>query len=94
MARIAFGSSKGLIMIINRPDGLPEFGYSQQASAIASALVQHCNALQFRNLLNDWLSVLDDRRPDDFDRAQHFADFLTDLCRIGAGIRSDFDSRR
>lgn len=73
----------------NFPTGLPDYGYSMQAAAIASALIQHGDAATFRTKVRDWLTRIENpSRPkwDDIDNGQDLAEFLTDLCRAGSGL--------
>lgn len=79
-------------MNANRPSGLPDYGYSMQAAAIASSLTQHSNAAKTRSRLVAYLASLEkpiSHAAEDFDRAQHLAEFLTDLCRVGSGLKQD-----
>lgn len=74
------------------PSGLPGYGYSMQAAAIASALVERKNAHIYRGRIRDWLNRFEDpgRLPfEDMDDGRVFAEFLTDLCRVGAGLNPD-----
>lgn len=77
-------------MEINRcPSGLPGYGYSMQAAAIASALVERENAHIYRNRVRGWLDRLDDPDSapfDDMDEGRVFAEFLTNLIRVGSGL--------
>lgn len=79
-------------MHTNFPTGLPDYGYSMQGAAIASALIQDENAHIYRAKVREWLDRIDDPfRPqyEDFDNGQLFAEFLTDLVRIGSGIKAE-----
>lgn len=72
------------------PKGLPGYGYSMQAAAIASALVERENAHILRRRVRDWLDRFDDTFSlpfEDMDVGVAFAEFLTDLARVGAGLR-------
>lgn len=72
------------------PKGLPGYGYSMQAAAIASALVERENAHILRSRVRDWLDRFDDTTSlteEDVDDGEVFAEFLTDLARVGAGLR-------
>ena len=74
------------------PTGLPDFGYSQQAASIASALTQHRNAKQHRERLLAEMFKLEAPTTyalQDFDRAQALGLFLTNLCRVGANITQE-----
>ena len=71
------------------PAGLPNVGYSMQAAAIASALVERENAADNRAKLREWL----DRIEGPFqplwiglDEGRHFAEFLTNMVRVGSGL--------
>jgi len=60
------------------PSGLPGYGYSMQAAAIASALVEREIAHIYRMRVRDWLDRIDD--PDtegfkDMDEGRVFAEF-------------------
>lgn len=73
---------------INRPEGLADFGYSEQAACIGSALTQHEYAKAYRQNLRAMLDRLEtpiSETEEAIDRAQDVAELLTDLCRIGAG---------
>ena len=74
-----------------RPSGLPGSGYSMQAAAIASALVERENAHIYRMRLRDWLDRIED--PDsmafeDMDEGRLFAEFLTNLVLVGSGLKA------
>jgi hypothetical protein len=72
------------------PKGLPGYGYSMQAAAIASALVERENAHILRCRVRDWLDRFDETSGlpfEDMDAGVAFAEFLTDLARVGAGLR-------
>lgn len=74
------------------PSGLPVHGYSMQAAAIASALIEREYAHNYRSRIRDWLDRFEDhaRLPGgDMDDGRRFAEFLTNLCRIGAGLQVD-----
>lgn len=78
-------------MHTNYPTGLSDYGYSMQAASIAGALIEHDNAHIYRAKVREWLAKIDDPfRPqfEDFDKGQLFAEFLTDLVRIGSGIEA------
>ncbi|EZP56479.1 hypothetical protein BW41_00625 [Sphingomonas sp. RIT328] len=69
---------------MNPINDLPASGYSQQAAAIASALVQHPSAASHRLMLWLALDALEDPVRDHeegFDKAQMIALLLTDLAR-------------
>lgn len=71
------------------PTGLPDVGYSMQAAAIASALIEREDAAGHRAKLRDWLEKIEDpSRPMwiDLEEGRYFAEFLTNLCRIGSGL--------
>jgi len=73
------------------PSGLPGYGYSMQAAAIASALVERENAHIYRMRVRDWLDRIED--PDkegfeDMDEGRVFAEFLTNLVRVGSGLKA------
>jgi len=73
----------------NFPTGLPDYGYSMQAAAIASALIQDDKAEIYRKLVREWLDRIENPfRPkwDDIDNGQELAEFLTDLVRVGSGL--------
>ena len=75
----------------NFPTGLPDYGYSMQAAAIASALIQHDDAAIYRAKLREWLDKVENpfrAKFEDFDIGQVFAEFLTDLVRIGSGLEA------
>lgn len=77
------------MILTNFPTGLPDFGYSMQAAAIASALIQHGAATAFRARAREWLDRIENTfRPkwDDIDNGQELAEYLTDLVRIGSGL--------
>lgn len=72
------------------PSGLPGYGYSMSAAALASALVERENAHVHRWRVRDWLDRIED--PDslileDMDERQVFAELLTNLVRVRAGLR-------
>jgi hypothetical protein len=72
------------------PKGLPGYGYSMQAAAIASALVERENAHILQRRVRDWLDRFDDPPSlsfEDMDVGVAFAEILTDLARVGAGLR-------
>ncbi|MBB3588969.1 hypothetical protein [Sphingomonas sp. BK481] len=72
------------------PSGLPGYGYSMQAAAIASALVDRENAHILRGRVRQWLDRFEDPSSlpfEDMDDGLVFAEFLTDLVRVGAGLR-------
>jgi hypothetical protein len=61
-----------------------------QAAAIASALVERENARIYRMRVREWLDRIED--PDspvfeDMDEGRMFAEFLTNLVRVGAGLK-------
>ncbi|MET1083068.1 MAG: hypothetical protein ABWY12_08500 [Burkholderiales bacterium] len=73
------------------PLGLPGYGYSMQAAAIASALVERENAHLYRMRVRHWLyriENLDTRAFEDLDEGRVFAEFLTDLVRVGSGLKA------
>ena len=73
-----------------RPAGLPAYGFSMQAAAIASALVERENAHVYRSELREWLDRIDSPTGgvvDDMEEGRRLAEFLTNLARIGAGLR-------
>lgn len=78
-------------MATNRcPSSLPGYGYSMQAAAIASALVDRENAHILRGRVRQWLDRFEDPSNlpfEEMDDGIVFADFLTDLVRAGAGLR-------
>jgi hypothetical protein len=82
---------KGKTMETNRcPTGLPGYGYSMQAAAIASALIERENAHILRGRVRDWLDRFEEPSGlplEDMNDGLIFAEFLTDLARIGAGLR-------
>ena len=72
------------------PSGLPGYGYSMQAAAIASALVDRGNGHILLGRVRQWLDRLEDPSPlpfEDMEDGRVFAEFLTDLVRVGAGLR-------
>ena len=72
------------------PLGLPGYGYSMQAAAIASALVERENAHIYRMRVREWLDRIEDRDSlvfEDMDEGRVFAEFLTNLVRVGAGLK-------
>jgi len=79
-------------------EGLPGHGYSMQAAAIASALVERENAHLYRKRIRAWLDRFDD--PDcaafeDVDDGRALTEFLTNLVRVGAGLKpSDYRDQR
>ena len=82
---------KGKTIETNRCSlGLPGYGYSMQAATIASALIERENAQIFRSQVRDWLDRFEDPSHipfDDMNEGRVFAEFLTDLARVGAGLR-------
>lgn len=71
------------------PTGLPDAGYSMQAAAIASALIERENAAADRVRLRKWLDKIEDpHRPMwiDLEEGRYFAEFLTNLVRKGSGL--------
>lgn len=71
------------------PTGLPDFGYSMQAAAIASVLIEREDAAADRMRLRNWLDKIEDPyRPIwiDLDEGRYFAEFLTNLVRLGSGL--------
>lgn len=74
------------------PSGLPGHGYSMQAAALASALVEREHAHVYRSRIRDWLDRLEDPQSlpfEDMDAGRVFAEFLTNLVRVGAGLQAD-----
>lgn len=72
------------------PSGLPGYGYSMQAAAIASALVDRENAHILRSRLRGWLDRFEDPSSlpfEDMEDGLVFAEFLTNLVRVGAGLK-------
>ena len=72
------------------PAGLPGYGYSMQAAAIASALIERQGADIWRRKVRDWLDRIEhpaDPLTADMEEGRVFAEFLTDLARIGSGLR-------
>ena len=70
------------------PSGLPDHGYSMQAAAIASALIERENAHIYRSEVRDWLDRIESPTGgvvDDMEAGRDFAEFLTNLVRVGAG---------
>lgn len=70
------------------PIGLPDDGYSMQAAAIASALIEREHAASDRAKLRAWLDKIEDpHRPMwiDLEEGRYFAEFLTNLVRKGSG---------
>lgn len=73
------------------PAGLPGYGYSMQAAAIASALVERHDAHIYRRKVREWLDRIEHPAGPMFvnmEEGRAFAEFLTDLARIGSGLRS------
>ncbi len=73
------------------PSGLPGYGYSMQAAAIASALVERENAHIYRMRVRDWLDRIEDQDTggfEDMDEGRVFAEFLTNLVRVGSGLKA------
>ncbi|PZU05979.1 hypothetical protein [Sphingomonas sp.] len=71
------------------PTGLPDYGYSMQAAAIASALVGREHALVYRSEVREWLDRIECPSGGvvgSMDEGREFAEFLTDLVRIGSGL--------
>lgn len=71
------------------PAGLPGRGFSMQAAAIASALVERENAHVYRSEVREWLDRIDSPTGgvvDNMDEGLHLAEFFTSLIRIGAGL--------
>ena len=73
------------------PSGLPGFGFSMQAAAIASALVGRENAHIYRDEIRDWLDRIES--PDggvvgNMEEGLELAVFLTNLARVDAGLRA------
>ena len=90
--RLRLYSRKEITMETLRcPAGLPGYGYSMQAAAIASALVERENAHIYRMKVREWLDRIED--PDsvvfeDMEEGRVFAEFLTNLVRVGAGLKA------
>jgi hypothetical protein len=62
-----------------------------QAAAIASALVERENAHIYRMRVRDWLNCIEDPNSRDFedmDEGRVFAEFLTNLVRVGSGLKA------
>lgn len=73
------------------PTGLPGYGYSMQAAAIASALVERENAHIYRKRVRDWLDRIEDPFTTPFeneDDGRALAEFLTNLVRVGSGLKA------
>lgn len=73
------------------PSGLPGYGYSMQAAAIASALVERENAHIYRSRVREWLDRIEDPSNasfDDMEAGRALAEFLTNLVRIGSGLKA------
>lgn len=73
------------------PSGLPGYGYSMQAAAIASALVERENAHIYRMKVREWLDRIEEsnsRAFEDMDEGRVFAEFLTNLVRVGSGLKT------
>lgn len=73
------------------PSGLPGYGYSMQAAAIASALVEREHAEIYRSEIREWLDRIENGSCDllnDMEEGRNFAEFLTNLVRVGAGIQA------
>ena len=71
------------------PPGLPAYGYSMQAAAIASALVERENAHIHRSKVRDWLDRIENPSRgmmEDMEAGRDFAEFLTNLVRVGSGL--------
>lgn len=71
------------------PAGLHGYGYSMQAAAIASALVERHNAHIYRKKVREWLDRTEhpaDAITLNMEESRVFAEFLTDLARIGSGL--------
>lgn len=72
------------------PKGPARLRLFDATAAIASALVQRENAHILRCRVRDWLDRFDETSSlpfDDMDAGVAFAEFLTDLARVGAGLR-------
>ena len=68
----------------NSPTWLPDYGYSMQAAAIASALIQHDDANTFRFQLREWLDTIEQpfrAQYEDIDLGQRF-------CNAGRKLRT------
>jgi hypothetical protein len=79
--------------------GLPGYGYSMQAAAIASALVERQDAQIYRRKVREWLDRIEHREglmSQDIEEGRIFAEFLTNLARVGSGLRpvEDSDARQ
>lgn len=75
---------------IRCPAGLPGQGYSMQAAAIASALVEREDAHLYREEIRAWLDRIENPSGGvvgDMKEGIDFALFLTNLARAGAGLR-------
>jgi len=73
------------------PSGLPEYGFSMQAAAIASALTERENAHIYRDEIREWLDRIDSPAGGvvgNMEEGMSFALFLTNLARVGAGLRA------
>ncbi|GLJ00397.1 hypothetical protein Sbs19_42140 [Sphingobium sp. BS19] len=90
--RLRLNSRKEMTMETARcPSGLPGHGYSMQAAAIASALVERENAHIYRMRVRDWLDRIEDpdkEGSEDMDEGRVFAEFLTNLVRVGSGLKA------
>lgn len=72
------------------PAGLPGYGHSMQAAAIASALVERQDAHIYRRKVREWLDRIEHREglmSQDIEEGRIFAEFLTNLARVGSGLR-------
>lgn len=72
------------------PSGLPDYGYSMQAAALASALLEREHAHIYRSEVREWLDRIESPSGgvvDDVEEGRHFAEFLTNLIRVGAGLQ-------
>lgn len=75
------------------PSAFEEHHYSVQAVAIASALAEGECAHIYRAQTREWLDRLEtiSHPPScDIENGLLFAEFLTKLCRVGAGLETDF----
>ena len=71
------------------PSGLPAYGYSMQAAALASALVERENAHIHRSKVREWLDRIENPSCgfiEDMEAGRDFAEFLTNLIRVGSGL--------
>lgn len=63
-----------------------------QAAALASALVEREHAQIYRSRIRDWLDQFEDPQSLPFepmDAGRVFAEFLTNLVRMGAGLQAN-----